>query len=172
VTLAVGTALNVRVGETLSTKKNKAGDTFLATLAQPLIIDGFVIAERGARAEGRIVEADKAGKVSGVPLLVVELTRVTTSDGQNVKVRTSAYNQEGKSPTTKNAAKVVGGAALGAIIGAVAGGGKGAAIGSGVGGAAGAGDVALTKGPDAEIAVETRLTFKVQEPVTITEKTR
>ena len=170
VTLNAGTALQVRVGETLSTKKNKTGDTFLATLSQPLVVDGFVIAEKGARAEGRIVESDPGGKVKGVSHLTLELTKVTTSDGQHVAIRTVSYSKDGDTAVKKDAAKVGIGAALGAVIGAVAGGGKGAAIGSGVGGAAGAGDVMMTRGPEAVVPVETRLTFKVQEPVTITEK--
>lgn len=170
VTLQAGTTLQVRLGETLTTKKNVTGDKFTATLSAPLVIDGFVIAERGARAEGRIVEADKAGKVKGVSQLMLELTRVSTSDGQNIAIHTLTYTKEGDKATGKDAAKVGGGAALGAIIGAIAGGGRGAAIGAGAGGAAGAGDVMLTRGPDCVIPVETHLSFKVQEPVTITER--
>ena len=151
-TLIAGTALQVRVGETLSTKKNKTGDTFLAALSQPLVVDGFVIAEKGARAEGRIVESDPGGKVKGVSHLTLELTRVTTSDGQHVAIRTVSYSKDGETAMKKDAAKVGVGAALGAVIGAVAG-GKGAAIGSGVGGAAGAGDVMMTRGPEAVIPV-------------------
>jgi hypothetical protein len=65
---------------------------------------------------------------------------------------------------------VGGGAALGAIIGAIAGGGKGAAIGSGVGGAAGAGDVLFTRGKAVVIPTETKLSFQLSAPVTITER--
>jgi hypothetical protein len=61
-------------------------------------------------------------------------------------------------------------AGIGAAIGAIAGGGKGAAIGAGVGGAAGAGTVLGTKGEQAELENETRLTFKLKQPVTLTEK--
>lgn len=172
VTLAAGTNLQVRVGETLTTQKNQPGDSFLATLAQPLVIDGFVIAERGARAEGRVVEVDRGGKVKGVSRMIVELTKLTTADGQHVRIRTASYNKEGQSAAKKDAAKVGVGAALGAAIGAIAGGGKGAGIGAGLGGAAGAGDVLLTRGPDAVIPVETRLSFRVEESVTITEKPR
>lgn len=42
--------------------------------------------------------------------------------------------------------------------------------GAAAGGAAGAGDVVLTRGKPAEIPVETRVSFRVQEPVTITER--
>ncbi|MCU1292713.1 MAG: hypothetical protein JWP08_1563, partial [Bryobacterales bacterium] len=76
----------------------------------------------------------------------------------------------GAKGTGKDAAKVGGGAALGAIIGAIAGGGKGAGIGAGVGGAAGAGDVLLTRGKPVVLASETKLSFRLAAPVSITER--
>jgi hypothetical protein len=39
-----------------------------------------------------------------------------------------------------------------------------------VGGAAGTADVLLTRGKPAEIPVETRISFRVQEPITLTER--
>jgi hypothetical protein len=170
VTIPAGTTLSVRLGETLSTQRSRAGDTFTATLDQPLVVDGFVIAERGARAQGRVVESDPAGRVHGLAQLSLELTQINTSDGQKVRVNTAAFKKQAESTKKKDATKVGIGAALGAAIGAIAGGGKGAAIGAGVGGAAGAGDVMLTRGQAAEVPVETRLTFRLSEPVTITEK--
>ena len=170
VTIPAGTTLAVRLGETLNTERNRDGDSFVATLDQPLVIDGFVIAERGARAQGRVVQSLRSGKVQGLAKLGVELTQITTADGQRVKINTAAYERQADQTRRRDAEKVGGGAALGAIIGAIAGGGKGAAIGAGVGGAAGAGDVALTRGKTAEIAVETRLSFRLKEPVTVTEQ--
>ena len=170
VTLAAGTLLSVRIGETLSSARNQVGDTFLATLTQPLIVDGWVIAERGARVEGRVVDATPAGRVKGASHLGISIVRLATSDGQYVRVHTEPFVKDGASSTGTDAAKVGAGAAIGAIIGAIAGGGKGAAIGAGAGGAAGAGDVLLTRGKPAEIPVETRVNFKVQDSVTITER--
>jgi len=170
VTLAAGTLLAVRIGETISSGRNQLGDSFLATLDQALVLDGFIIAERGSRAEGRVVELEPAGRAGGVSHLGIELVRLSTSDGQRIRVRTDPYRKDGPSSTGSDAAKIGAGAAIGAAIGAIAGGGKGAAIGAGVGGAAGVGDVLLTRGKPAEIPVETRLTFRVQEAVTITEK--
>ncbi len=162
--------LAVRIGETLSSARNQSGDTFLATLTQPLVIDGFVIAERGARMEGKVVDASPAGRVSGVAYLRISLVRLATADGQNIRIRTEPFVKQASSSTGTDAAKIGGGAALGAIIGAIAGGGKGAAIGAGAGGAVGAGDVLLTRGQAAEIKVETRVSFRVQDSVTITER--
>lgn len=170
VTLAAGTLLPVRIGETLSSARNQAGDKFLATLIQPLVIDGFIIADRGARVEGRVIEASQAGKVKGASHLEISIVRLATDDGQNIRIRTEPYVKDGSSSSGTDAAKIGGGAAIGAIIGAIAGGGKGAAIGAGAGGAIGAGDVLLTRGQTAEIKVEARISFKVQDSVTITER--
>lgn len=170
VTVPAGTTLTVRLGETLSTERNQPGDQFSAVLDQALVVDGFAVAERGSRVQGRIVELERSGKVRGVARLAIELTQLHTSDGQKVRVNTSAFNRQAEATRTRDAEKVGGGAALGAIIGAIAGGGKGAAVGAGVGGAAGAGDVALTRGKPAELKVETRVSFRMSEAVTITER--
>ena len=170
VTIPAGTVLNVRIGETISTKHNQPGDTFLATLDQPLVADGFVIAERGARLEGRVVESDPGGRVEGVAHLNVELVKLSTSDGQNVRIRTASFAKQANTSRKEDVAKVGAGAAIGAAIGAIAGGGKGAGIGAGVGGAAGAGDVLLTRGKPAEIPVESRVAFRLSDSVTLTER--
>jgi hypothetical protein len=169
VTIPAGTIVPVRIGETISSERSHAGDTFTATLDQPLVIDGFVIAERGARAQGRIVESERSGRVHGLAQLGIELTQLTTADGQHIRLNTAAFQKQGEASKKQDAAKVGIGAAIGAAIGAIAGGGKGAGVGAGVGGAAGAGDVLLTRGKAAEIPVETRISFRLSEPVTVTE---
>jgi hypothetical protein len=131
-----------------------------------------VIAERGAKVEGRVTDAQQAGRVKGLAHMSIELTRLHTSDGQRINIRTSSHAEDGPNSKKEDAAKVGAGAAIGAIIGAIAGGGKGAAIGAGVGGAAGGGTVAATRGKPVVMPVETRLTFRLQEPVTVTEQLR
>jgi len=124
VTLASGTLLTVRLGETLASDKNRAGDTFSGTLDQPLVIDSLVIAERGARVAGRIRDIDEAGRVKGLARLVLELTSVMTSDGQKITIRTGGFESKGPESKAEDAGKVGAGAAIGAIIGAIAGGGR------------------------------------------------
>ncbi len=172
VTLTAGTLLNVRLMEALSSDRVQAGDSFSATLDQPVVVDGYVIAERGARVSGKVISAEKAGRVKGLAQLSVELTQFTTSDGQKIHIQTDPFVREGPKSTKSDAAKVGAGAGIGAIIGAIAGGGKGAAIGAGVGGAAGTGTVMATRGKPAVLPVETRLSFRLREPVTVTEKLR
>jgi hypothetical protein len=169
VTLPAGTDVIVRLGETISTEHNYSGDTFRATLDRPIIVDGFVIADKGSRVLGKIVAADKAGKFEGTANLQLTITEIATTDGQHVRVETGFFNKKRPSNTKQEAAKIGGGAVLGAIIGALAGGGKGAAIGAGAGGAAGTGAVALGKTKPAVIQNETQLTFQLTSPTTITE---
>jgi hypothetical protein len=172
VTVTAGTMVPIRLTDGLSTERNLPGDTFSATLDAPLIVDGFAIAERGARVEGKVVESVKAGKVSGTSSLAVVLTQITTSDGQRVRIETQTFTKKGDTSRRDDATKVGAGAGIGAVIGAIAGGGRGAGIGAAVGGAAGAGDVLLTRGKPATLATETRINFRLSAPVTITERAR
>src|SRR5262249_44532555 len=89
VTIASGTTLRIRLGEMLASDRNKDGDAFHATLDQPLVVDGLVIAERGSRALGRIVELEEAGRVKGLARLSLELTSFDSSDGQKISIRTA-----------------------------------------------------------------------------------
>jgi hypothetical protein len=169
VTIPAGTSVVVRMMEKLSTDHNFSGDTFRATLDTPIVMDGFIIADRGAKVLGRITKAEKAGKFQGTSELRVALTEIATTDGQQLHVVTNESLRKGQSNTNEEVLKMGGGAALGAIIGAIAGGGKGAAIGAGAGGAAGTGAVLLGHGRPAVIDNETRLTFTLDQPTTLTE---
>jgi len=170
VTLQPGTVIAVRLSEALSSDKNEKGDSFFATLDQPLAADGFVIAERGARVEGEILDVVRGARGGTPAQLSLSLNKIHTSDGQEVAIETTAFDKTGDSAATENAAKVGGGAVLGAVIGAMAGGGKGAGIGAAAGGAAGAGGILLTRGRTASLPTETRISFRLQQAVTITER--
>jgi hypothetical protein len=170
VTLNAGTLISVRLVDGLNAERNAPGDVFAGTLDKEIAADGFVIAERGARVEGRVTASNLGGRVKGVSSLAVELTKIRTSDGQTITVRTDPFERRAEATHGQDAAKVGGGAALGAIIGAIAGGGKGAAIGAGAGSAAGAGTVLATRGKPAALPSETRINFRLSAAVTVTER--
>lgn len=170
VTIPAGTLITVRLRDTLSSERNTLDENFTATLDAPLIVDGFVIAERGSVQRGRIIDLARSGRVKGRALLAVALTQITTADGQQVDIRTDTFRREAESGVKSDAAKTGVAAGIGAAIGAMAGGGKGAGIGAILGGAAGAGGAMATRGKPAELPSETRLTFRLNEPVTLTEK--
>jgi hypothetical protein len=164
--------LPVRLQDSISSDRYHPGDTFIAVLDQPLVVDGLVIAEKGARVEGKIVASQRAGRVQGLASVALELTRLNLSDGQHIEISTDTFTKMGPQSKGTDAAKIGGGAALGAIIGAIAGGGKGAAIGAGAGGAAGTGTVLATRGKPAVLPSETKISFRLNNTVTVTERRR
>ncbi|MBI4443185.1 MAG: hypothetical protein HY649_07400 [Acidobacteria bacterium] len=168
--LEAGTKLKVRTTNTLSTKTQKNGDTFAATLEEPLVQGTWVIAPKGSTVEGRIVESDPGGRVKGVASLAVALTKLHTADGQVLDISSNTFTVEARSTEGKDAAKIGIGAGVGAAIGAIAGGGKGAATGAAAGAGAGTAAVLATRGDPAEIGSETVLTFELSAPVHVMEK--
>jgi hypothetical protein len=128
------------------------------------------IASRGAEVVGKVVDAEKAGHVKGLASLSLQLTRIHTSDGQDIPIQTEEYQKQGASENRQSAEKVGGGAVVGAILGGILGGGKGAAIGAGAGGAAGGGVAVATHGKPVVLPVETRLSFHLAQAVTLTER--
>ena len=169
-TVAAGIVLKVRTTNTLSTESHKTGDTFIAMLEEPLAERDWVIAPKGSTVEGRIVNADKGGRVQGVAHLTLALDLLHTADGQLLEISTGPFTVEAQSTKGKDAAKIGIGAGIGTAIGAIAGGKKGAGIGAATGAGAGTAAVLATRGDAAEIASETVLNFELRSPVTVTEK--
>jgi hypothetical protein len=169
-TLAEGTVLIVRTASTLSTETQAAGNTFEASLAQPIVDGDWVIAREGAPVEGIVVASTKGGRVKGTAQLEVAITGLTLSDGQHIRLETAMATTAAKSEKKKDAGKVAIATGAGAVIGAIAGGGKGAAIGAAVGGAGGTAVVLGTRGKPAEIPARSELHFQLKRPVEITEK--
>jgi len=166
ITIPAGTFVTVRVDQTLSSDKNQAGDGFSASLARPLIADGLVVARQGQALGGRVVDAKKAGRVSGVSHLQVSLYSLTLADGQQVPVETALTSITGPTSKGRDAGAIAATTATGAAIGAAAAWGTGAAIGAGAGLVAGAVGVLVTRGHPTIIYPESQLTFRLAKPVT------
>jgi hypothetical protein len=164
--LNAGHIITIRTTRLLSTKTMKTGDVFSVILEKPIMVDDWVVAGEGARVDGRVAEADKGGRLKGKANLSLELTSLTTSEGDKVEIVTSPVSAEAAANRGKDAAKVGVGAGAGAAVGAIAGGGTGAAVGALVGGGAGA----AMRGDAAEIPAETVMAFELRSPVTIREK--
>ena len=165
-TLKPGTFFTVRTNTMLASNKNKTGDLFTAALAQPLVVDGIVIAQRGQTVVGRVVDAGK-GK-DGAHFLKLELTGITLADGSQLPMQSQlATTQGGTTPAGAQAGAVVGTTAVGAGVGGIAGGGMGAGVGAGAGAIVGIAGVIATRNHPALLYPETPLTFQVTAPVTV-----
>ncbi len=165
--LPAGTWIKIRVDQPLSSDRNEPGDTFSATLTQPLVADGFVVARRGQIIEGRVTDAIKAGKAKGTSRLGLELTTLSLVDGRQMPLRTQLVEYRGGTSVGRDVAAAGAVTGTGAAIGAMAGGGMGAAIGAAVGAAASGVGILTTRGRATEIYPESEVTFRTMEPLTI-----
>ncbi len=161
-----GTAIAVTLDQAINTDVNRTGESFEATVSEPVVVNGKTVIPKGATVAGTIVEAKESGRLKGVAVLRLALD-VVEVDGKEYEIKTSAVSLRGDSHTKRNTAMIGGGAGAGAVIGAIAGGGKGAAIGAAVGAGAGTAGAAATGKKDVKLAPETPLTFKLSQPVTI-----
>ena len=166
VTLPQGTNFVIRMIDGVDSETARVGQSFAASLDQPVLLNGDTVIPRGADVVVKLVDAKQSGKITGRTELALSLQSVRVN-GRMVDLNTQTVSQESGSQGAKTA-KVAGGtAAVGAIIGAIAGGGKGAAIGAGAGAAAGAGSGVILGGQKVRIPSETRLTFVLDNAVRI-----
>ncbi len=166
-TLPSGAFMTVRINQWLSSDRNKTGDTLYATLVQPLVVGGVVVAPRGASVTGQVTDVKKSHSDSS-SLLSLQLTSLTLMDGQQLPIQSQVMQRNGTTtPAGRQVGQVATGTAVGAGIGAVAGGGVGAAIGAGIGAIASSAGVVATRGRPTEVYPETMMSFRLDTPATI-----
>jgi hypothetical protein len=166
ITIPEGTDIEVTVDETLASNHNNAGDSFAASLSQPVVENGKTIIPAGAHVTGRVVDAKDSGRLHVPARLSVALSSVEV-EGKSYDIDTNTIGETGKNHNKRNAGFIGGGAAGGALIGGLAGGGKGALIGSLIGAGAGTAGAAATGKKDISLPAETHLTFHLLRSVTV-----
>lgn len=166
IVVPAGTELTVTVDQKLSSKTSEAGQSFMATVAQPVTVDGRTAIPKGSSVSGKVLRAKAKGKIKGEGELAITLTSVTVR-GKNHPLAVGTLDSTIKGKGKRTAVTTGGGAAGGALIGGLAGGGKGAGIGALVGAAGGLVGGALTGNKQIEIAPETPLTFTLSKSLTV-----
>jgi hypothetical protein len=167
ITIPAGTKLRVALLNAVSSDRSRPGDPFMASLTEPVIVNGKTILAKGTKVRGRVVGANESGRVKGRARLELTLTQIVREETRPVAVSTKSYTVVAESTKKRDAALIGGGAGVGAAIGALTGGGKGAAIGAAVGGGAGTGTVLATKGKEIRYGVEHPLSFTLASSLQI-----
>ncbi len=157
------TVIRARVIENLNSATAQLGETFHATLEDPIVVNGQTLFPRNSDVTGSVTAVHRSGRLSDPGSLALALTSVTNGS-QTTPLTVAPLDIKGESHTTSNVEKIGGGAAVGAIIGGIAGGGKGAAIGAGAGAAAGTGVAAATGKREAKVESEAVLTWTTTVP--------
>ncbi len=162
----VGTVLEVRLAEPMSTRTHKAGDEFVAILDQDVVVDGQVVFPEGTKAYGTLLAVEGSGRVEGRAEMTMTLTELRLrEEPHRLKTGNITIQAEG---TQGQDAKVIGGAAgVGALLGGIIGGKKGVAVGAAVGGGAGTATVLTTKGKEVEFEPEHKFSFSLSREVEV-----
>ena len=137
VLVPAGTAINVRLDSKISTEHASQGDPWTGTVTQAVVRSGRIVIPQGSAVEGWVTGT--AQGTHNTPAQLNLAVRQATVDGQYHGLNADAQPIVAGTRRAKKLGAVVGGAAVGALLGSVVGGKKSAVIGGVVGGAAGYG---------------------------------
>ena len=168
--IPAGTSLTFALIDSLSSDGNMQGDTFQASLAEAVVIDGRTVIPMNAPASGRVLAVDEGGRVSGRARIELLMTSVEAGQ-QTISLLegTAPFVAEADPSRGRDAGTIGGAAGVGAAVGGILGGGTGAVIGGAIGGGGGTAVVLATRGNQIELPSETRIIFMVDEPIQIIE---
>jgi hypothetical protein len=161
IVIDAGTVLEVTLDQSVSSKTNNQGDHFDASLAAPITAGDKIVLPVGTKVTGTVTLAQSAGRFKGNAALGLALDSII-ANGKSHPIQATSVEQAGKGRGKRTAVGAGGGAALG--------GGKGAAIGAAAGAGAGTAGAAFTGKRDIDFPAETKLSFKLTQPVSITPK--
>lgn len=162
--IPAGAAFTVRMIDSVDSDVARLGESFRASIDEPVVVNGNTVIPRGADVVAKLVDDKRSGRIQGRTVLSLALVSVRAND-RMVDITTGEVTQASASRGSRSAKVVGGAAAAGAIIGGIVGGGRGAAIGAGSGAAVGTGAELSMKGQRVRIPSETRLTFTLTNPV-------
>lgn len=164
-TVSHGTVLVVRMIDSIDSDVNKPGETFRATLEEPIVVGANILAPKDTPVTVQLVQVKQSGQLRGEAEIALQL-RSLTLNGRTYSLA-SEFAQVASEGKGGESAKVIGTTAvIGALIGAIAGGKKGAAVGAAAG--AGAGVVIQSvRGKQVRVPSEAVLTFSLEESVTL-----
>lgn len=180
--IAAGTTLHCRLVQTLSTKLSFQGDTFTATVTEPLVIDGKHVIPVGSTIDGRISWLARPGRIKGVGEMRLDAEKITLPDGRSFMVNAvlvNAYGAEGarvageegniKGPGSrrKDLEEIGLGMGGGGFVGTLIGGFHGAVIGGAVGGMAGLVDTLRRRGKDLTLPSGSQLNYQLTRELII-----
>lgn len=180
-TVPSGERIRARMEGTISSKTARAGDTFTASVTEPVYSsNGVLVIPSGSKLTGRVDSAVPAKKGGNPGTIDVSFISVRMPNGTTRRINgslTDLNSDDAKSNAEGTASgdkmkhrKIIfigGGGAGGAILGAAIGGGKGALIGGLLGAGGGFLGEKFTKGENAEVESGTEFGVILNQAVSL-----
>ena len=166
--LRAGTTIRVQMDNEINSRVASVNDTFTTTLAAPLLVQETVLLPIGTTIEGRVTKVRRASYGGRSGTLEVSFQTLRLANGVKRDIEGVLVNElKIESLPTADVLTVIGGTALGGIVGAVSGIENGALIGAGVGAGAGTGFAFLKKGKDVKIKADEKFEIKLTRNVNL-----
>lgn len=102
IVLAEGTVLHLVTAEEISSKKAELGDVVNFKVDEDVTVNGHVVISKGTPAKGRVMNAEKSGRMGKSGTLGIRVESTNTVDGQPIRIR-AAKGNEGDDKTTSTA---------------------------------------------------------------------
>ena len=93
ISIPAGTAINVRLMDTIDTKRNRSGDRFEASLTNAIAVNGQTAIPRGTRFTGHLVESQSSGRLKGHAELSLSLDSFEMN-GRRYEINTTHVARE------------------------------------------------------------------------------
>lgn len=138
--IPAGANLVVRLDQTISTSEANRGNTWTGTIVEPVYSDNRLMIPEGTPVSG-VITSVRQGTSSNRPMLALAIRRISI-DGRNYALNADTEPIVAGSKRAQKIGAIIGGAAVGGLLGKAIGGTKGAIIG---GVAGGAGTYGLTR---------------------------
>ena len=151
-----GTRLMVKLDKPINTAKDKKGSIITAVLDIDLIVNGKVVAPKGAKVYGKVIES-RGGKILGGQKLIVQFTDLMINNQLSPILTDPVGVETGQGNTVK---KVGAGALIGSAFGGSKGAGTGALIAGGL-------SILGAKGNHIQIPAGTIAEIPLLAPITV-----
>lgn len=166
--LKIGTKIRVRMDNEINSRSSSVNDTFTVQVAEPIIVQGIVVLPVETVITGRVVAVKSAtsGGKGGVLKIRFESLRLKTGQKRIIDAVLAA-EPHARSSSLRNTLAIIGGTAIGALIGAVSKVQGGVFVGAGIGAAAGTGAVLFRKGKEVRIKADEKFEIKLVKKVSL-----
>jgi hypothetical protein len=179
--LPAGTALKVRLENTLATFSSKSGDPFSGRVTEAVLLEGKTVIPIGATVQGRVTKVNEPRRIAGKPTIGITPEAVVLPNGERYTLtatlvdtnlgRGTDVNTEGQFKGAghdgKDVTEIGLGTGGGMLVGGLIGGGKGTLIGGAIGATV---TVAhwLGRHNSAMLPAGTELVMELNRPMTLT----
>ena len=90
-----GTILHIKLGTTITSKTNKAGDTFTGVVAQDVLSGTETIVPQGSMVTGHIAFLKPAGRIKAKAQMRIVLDSITTPEEQTIQLSSTLADSKG-----------------------------------------------------------------------------